>query len=194
MDVLERVAERGVVNDCLGRMVVGVRDPWEVRPEGILEGITRLEVVQTYLPENIHKYCFGSDGRLTPMNEQGASIQNQEDGYNRESESIHKQTHPVITAPTAPTPLSKTTDPFDDLTDDVPSIHSVTDNKTDAHANQVSISQEGDVLKIPSDVPITMTPPLTPPTIITKGDVEGYEGDEGSPRLFTRLGGYGWRG
>lgn len=49
VDVLERVAERGVVNDCLGRMVVGVRDPWEVTPEGIVEGITRMEVVQTYL-------------------------------------------------------------------------------------------------------------------------------------------------
>lgn len=49
VDVLERVAERGVVNDCLGRMVVGVRDPWEVKPEGIVEGIRTVNV-QTYLP------------------------------------------------------------------------------------------------------------------------------------------------
>lgn len=128
------------------------------------------------------------------MTEQGGSIQSHEDGYNREPESIHEQPHPVMTAPTAPSPLSKITDPFDDLPDDIPSIHPVTDNTADALAEQVSISQEVNILKIPSDVPITMTPPLTPPTIITKVDVEGYEGDNGSPRLFTRLGGYGWRG
>ena len=185
VDVLERVAERGVVNDCLGRMVVGVRDPWEVKPEGIVEGITRMEVVQTYLPENIHKYWFGTDGRLSsPMNEQGGSIQSHEDGYNCEPEPIHEQPHPAITAPTAPTPHSKTTDTFDDLPDDVPSIHSVTNNKADVQADQLSLSQEVDILKIPSDIPITMTPPLTPPTIITKVDVEGYEGDGGSPRLW----------
>ena len=48
MDVLERVAERGVLNDCLGRMVVSCKDPCEVEPEGIVEEITRAEVVRPY--------------------------------------------------------------------------------------------------------------------------------------------------
>jgi hypothetical protein len=87
------------------------------------------------------------------------------------------------TVPTSPSPISRKSDPFD-IIDDVPSIY------TDPDDIPSQVSQV-DILRIPSDIPITMTPPLTPPTIITKADVEGYEGRE---RLFTRLGGYGWRG
>ena len=43
------MAERGVVSDCLGRMVVSSRDPWEVEPEGVVNGISRREVVQSYV-------------------------------------------------------------------------------------------------------------------------------------------------
>jgi hypothetical protein len=128
------------------------------------------------------------------MSIQGESIHSQDGGYNNIPEPIHEEPHLSTTVHTAPSPLSKRTDPFDDLPDDVPSIHSETIDKIDDHSDQISISQEIDILKIPSDLPITMTPPLTPPTMITKADVEGYEGEGGSARLFTKLGGYGWRG
>ena len=36
------------MSDCLGRMVVSSRDPWEVEPEGVVNGITRREVIQPY--------------------------------------------------------------------------------------------------------------------------------------------------
>ena len=79
----------------------------------------------------------------------------------------------TTTVPTAPSPISKKSNPFETV-DDVPSIHSDT----------------ADIAEQVSQVP----PPLTPPTIITKADVEGYVVEGGSSRLFTRLGGYGWRG
>jgi hypothetical protein len=93
----------------------------------------------------------------------------------------------TTTVPTAPSPISKKSNPFDTI-DDVPSIHSDTEDITD-QVSQVDIPR-----LVSSEVPITMTPPLTPPTIITKADVEGYVVEGGSSRLFTRLGGYGWRG
>jgi hypothetical protein len=93
----------------------------------------------------------------------------------------------TTTVPTAPSPISKKSNPFDTI-DDVPSIHSDTQDIAD-QVSQVDIPRI-----VPSEVPVTMTPPLTPPTIITKADVEGYVVEGGSSRLFTRLGGYGWRG
>lgn len=183
VDVLERVAERGVVNDCLGRMVVSCKDPCEVEPEGIVEGILRVEVVQPYLAP-IRWTSVLMFRLLEPLNGQGISVQSEEREIHGEENSVEipEINGPTISAPTAPSPpLSKPSNPFDTI-DDVPSIHSETDDVV----SQVQIP------RIPSDIPTTMTPPLTPPTIITEVDVEGYE--EGSPRLFTRLGGYGWRG
>jgi len=117
----------------------------------------------------------------------GSSIRSHEgsgDGAIMKEQSSNVNELPPATAPTAPSPISRKSDPVD-IIDDVPSFYTDPDDVP----SQVS---QVDIPRVPSDVPITMTPPLTPPTIITKADVEEYE--EGRERLFTRLGGYGWRG
>jgi hypothetical protein len=70
------------------------------------------------------------------------------------------------------------------MVDDVPSVHSATDEL----ASQVS---QMEVLTIHTEVPATMTPPLTPPTL--HADDPGTI-DEGNIKLLSKLGGYGWRG
>ena len=50
VDVWERVAERGVLNDCLGRRVVMCRDPWDTAVEEVVEGIKRVEFLSPYTP------------------------------------------------------------------------------------------------------------------------------------------------
>jgi hypothetical protein len=93
--------------------------------------------------------------------------------------------NPSSTLPTAPSPTTKQTDPFE-VVDDVPSIHSESDHLDD----QVSHT---DIPRIPTDIPITMTRPLTPPSRNAEDHLTKL--DEGSPRLlFAKLGGYGWRG
>jgi hypothetical protein len=109
-----------------------------------------------------------------------ASILSHEGG----GDTIH-EIATMKTAPTAPSPTSKQSNPFDML-DDVPSVQS---EAVDDLAEQVT---HVDIPRIQTDLPITMTPPLTPPAQITGDDLEGYE--DGRKRLFTKLGGYGWRG
>jgi hypothetical protein len=91
----------------------------------------------------------------------------------------------AVTAPTAPSPTSKQSDPFE-MIDDVPSVHS---ESVDDLPDQVS---HLDIPRLQTEVPVTMTPPLTPPTRNTTTGLEGYGG--GNKQLFTKLGGYGWRG
>ena len=97
---------------------------------------------------------------------------------------------PIITqpsqsesAPTAPSPPLRQTDPFE-VIDDVPSVQSEVDDVV----GQVS---QPEVLTILADGTITMTPPRTPPTLHADG-LEMF--DEGNKRLLSKLGGYGWRG
>lgn len=89
------------------------------------------------------------------------------------------------TAPTTPSPTSKQSNPFE-MIDDVPSVQSET---VDDLAEQVT---HVDIPRLQTDLPVTMTPPLTPPTQSKSDDLERYE--EGRKPLFTKLGGYGWRG
>lgn len=70
------------------------------------------------------------------------------------------------------------------MIDDVPSVHS----ETEDIANQVT---QMEVPRTHSEVPVTMTPPLTPPTLHADGPGTF---DEGNKRLLSKLGGYGWRG
>ena len=70
------------------------------------------------------------------------------------------------------------------MIDDVPSIQSEVEDLT------VQISQM-EVPTIHIDSTITMTPPLTPTTLLADG-LEMF--DEGNKRLLSKLGGYGWRG
>ena len=92
----------------------------------------------------------------------------------------------MTSAPTAPSPPTKTTDPFE-MIDDVPSVHS---DAVDEIGGQVS---EMAVPRVQIDGhEITMTPPMTPP----KNHVHEINDslDEGHKQLLTKLGGYGWRG
>jgi len=117
---------------------------------------------------------------LTPVDEPPKTISVASTGIDGGHNSEHTQSS---SAPTAPSPPIRQTDPFE-IVDNVPSVHSATDDV----ASQVS-QTEIPVLHI--DVPVTMTPPLTPPNVHAEG-LGIY--DEGNKKLLTKLGGYGWRG
>ena len=89
-------------------------------------------------------------------------------------------------APTAPSPPIKTTDPFE-MIDDVPSVHSESVDNLDAQVSQMEVPR----LQIDGHE-ITMTPPMTPPKNHVHDGSE--EIGEGHRQLLTKLGGYGWRG
>lgn len=86
-------------------------------------------------------------------------------------------------APTAPSPPVRQTDPFE-MIDDVPPVQSEVEDLA------VQVSQI-EVPTIHSDGTISMAPPLTPPVLHSDGP-EVF--DEGNKRLLSKLGGYGWRG
>jgi len=46
VDIWERISERGVQNDCLGRMIAGCGDPFVNIPADIVESIERVERVE----------------------------------------------------------------------------------------------------------------------------------------------------
>jgi len=55
VDVWERISERGVQNDCLGRMIAGCGDPFAMkRPADIVESIERVERVERY---DVYWFC-----------------------------------------------------------------------------------------------------------------------------------------
>ena len=87
-------------------------------------------------------------------------------------------------APTAPSPRIRQTDPFE-IIDDVPSVASEPEDPV----NQIS---QVETLRIQSiDGALTMTPPDTPP-ILHVDSLEIF--DKRHKRLLSKLGGYGWRG
>lgn len=48
MDIFERVSERGVQCDCLGRMIAGAGDPFDVRELDVIRGVQR--ELTSYVP------------------------------------------------------------------------------------------------------------------------------------------------
>jgi hypothetical protein len=48
VDIFEKVSEKGLQNDCLGRMLASIGDPFNVVPPPIINGIAR-EQKELYL-------------------------------------------------------------------------------------------------------------------------------------------------
>jgi hypothetical protein len=117
---------------------------------------------------------------LTPVDYPLKTISVASTGNDGGHNSEHTQSG---SAPTAPSPPVRQTEPFE-MVDDVPSVHSATDDL----ASQVS---QMEISTLHTGIPVTMTPPLTPPTLHAEG-LGMY--DEGNKKLLTKLGGYGWRG
>lgn len=46
VDILEKVSDKGLQNDCLGRMIAAAGDPFDIPTIEIIDKITRAEVVQ----------------------------------------------------------------------------------------------------------------------------------------------------
>jgi len=92
----------------------------------------------------------------------------------------------TASVPTAPSPPSKTTDPFE-MIDDVPSVHSESVDDLGAQVSQMNVP----TIQIDGHE-IAMTPPLTPPKAHTHNGSQNME--ERHRHLLTKLGGYGWRG
>jgi len=49
VDVFEKISDKGVQNDCLGRMIASSADPFDAVPVRIVDKISRVEVVDGYL-------------------------------------------------------------------------------------------------------------------------------------------------
>jgi hypothetical protein len=48
VDVFERISDKGVQCDCLGRMISAVGDPFDVRELNVIRGIRETQVVPSY--------------------------------------------------------------------------------------------------------------------------------------------------
>lgn len=46
VDVFEKISDKGLQNDCLGRMIASSTDPFEAKPVKIIDKIERVEVVE----------------------------------------------------------------------------------------------------------------------------------------------------
>ena len=92
----------------------------------------------------------------------------------------------ATSAPTAPSPPIRTTDPFE-VIDDVPSVQSDGLDDLGAQVSQMEMPR----IQIDGH-DVTITPPMTPPK--NRVHDSGEEMDEGHKQLLTKLGGYGWRG
>jgi hypothetical protein len=46
VDILEKVSDKGLQNDCLGRMIASAGDPFDIHTINIIDKINRIEVVQ----------------------------------------------------------------------------------------------------------------------------------------------------
>jgi len=49
VDILEKVSDKGLQNDCLGRLIAGVGDPFDTVPGEIIDKITRHMMIDRYL-------------------------------------------------------------------------------------------------------------------------------------------------
>jgi hypothetical protein len=48
VDILEKISDKGLQNDCLGRMIASSADPLTIVPIEIIDKIKRVEVIQRY--------------------------------------------------------------------------------------------------------------------------------------------------
>ena len=48
VDILEKVSDKGLQNDCLGRMIASAGDPFDAPAIHIIDKVSRVEVVQRY--------------------------------------------------------------------------------------------------------------------------------------------------
>jgi len=53
VDILEKVSDKGLQNDCLGRMIAGTGDPFDIIPEEIIHKISRPVVIERCLPSSL---------------------------------------------------------------------------------------------------------------------------------------------
>jgi len=49
VDILEKISDKGLQNDCLGRMIASSPDPFTIVPIEIIDKIKRVEIIQRYL-------------------------------------------------------------------------------------------------------------------------------------------------
>lgn len=48
VDILEKVSDKGLQNDCLGRMIASAGDPFDIPTIHVIDKITSVEVIQRY--------------------------------------------------------------------------------------------------------------------------------------------------
>jgi hypothetical protein len=48
VDLLEKISDKGLQNDCLGRMIASCGDPFDNSPITVIDKITRAEIVEQY--------------------------------------------------------------------------------------------------------------------------------------------------
>jgi hypothetical protein len=48
VDILEKVSDKGLQNDCLGRMIASAGDPFDIPMIHIIDKVKRVEIVQRY--------------------------------------------------------------------------------------------------------------------------------------------------
>jgi len=168
VDIFEQVSEKGVQRDCLGRMIAAAGDPFDVRELDVIQSVVGQSVEATLYSS---LFCFArlifrSDGVIGMNGDEG-------DGENE-----HVESGPSLgTAPTAPSPPLRQTDPFE-VIDEVPSVKSLSDEQP----------VSPDTSKV-HPLAETMTPPLTPDVSRAHPEVVN-----GGAKYLTILGGYGWRG
>jgi hypothetical protein len=170
VDILEKVSEKGLQNDCLGRMIASADDPFDVVPVRVIDKIAQEEPREMYpLSE------WTNSRRLSTQITSTATISSGGCG-------ISDYDHPHI-VPTTPSPTPQHTNSFE-MVDDVASIHS-DENTILSQVSQLAIPNA------PLNVPETMTPPHTPPNLNENphSNLKEHNG-----RLLSKLGGYGWRG
>ena len=168
VDIFEQVSEKGVQCDCLGILIAAAGDPFDMRELDVIRSVVGQGVEATLYTSLFWfvKLIFRSDG-VNGMN-----------GNEGDGEDEHVETGPSVgTAPTAPSPPLRQTDPFG-VIDEVPSVKSPSDEQP----------LSPDTSKVRS-LAEAMTPPLTPDVSRTHPEVVN-----GGAKYLTILGGYGWRG
>lgn len=48
VDILEKVSDKGLQNDCLGRMIASAGDPFDIPTIHVIDKVERVEIVQRY--------------------------------------------------------------------------------------------------------------------------------------------------
>ena len=48
VDILEKISDKGLQNDCLGRMIASAGDPFDIPTIKIIDRIARAEIIQRY--------------------------------------------------------------------------------------------------------------------------------------------------